>query len=128
MIEIIIILLLFLSDNVLTHYQAFILKKKGCFFPRMEQNPLVRIFLKRFSLGNSMIITFIWQSSIVLLMFWILAWGGLSLYPLWLLMVGMTVIVNMYHSIYIRGYKAMWDKEEYWKMTRMIVKKFGDEM
>lgn len=122
MIEMIFLLCLFLCDNVLTHYQKFLLEKKGCWTDKLEQNRIIRLFINRFSIGVSIILAFLWQSALVFVLFVITAMMNVPMSGFLLLITGMIGVVLMYHLIYIGRYQELWNNKEYWDLNRKISK------
>ena len=108
------IIILALCDNLLTHYQFFILKLKGYFNPKMERNPIARLLIGNNANGFSFIRLFIYQFTLMYIFFLIFHndlfyAGGVT---------GMFIMINMYHLMNIRVYKLNWDNSKYWKTLK----------
>jgi len=99
-------------DNVLTHYQFFLLAKKRFDKPqRLEVNPIARLFMKNGASPMSFICLAGMQYVVVFTLFAIYSYAGWALGVIF----GMFVTVNVYHYSNIRTYKVNWDNAKYWR-------------
>jgi len=114
------ILIFVFLDNVLTHYQKFLMEKKDCYIKEMENNPVIRPILNRFDIGFSIILTAIYQYLFFAGMTYI-AFRMLDVDVYLSTVSGMFIVVLFYHLANIKYLKKYWKNQKYWIIRKQLV-------
>lgn len=107
LVEIYVMYILILFDNILTHYQFFLLQKKKVFNPKLECNIVARFMMGGNPSPKSFIIMFFYQYVVIYLMLVIIRFDSNYVYAI----IGAFVMVNYYHVNNLSTYKKNWNSQ-----------------
>jgi len=122
------VIFLILCDCGLTYLQKYLLEKKGCWYPKIESNLVIRWIMKSTVLGYdfSIFVTLAYQMGLLWFLIWMIrVTNARPIYTVNLYLMGLSLMLIMvvyYHFANLLFIKKQWNKKEVWVLRRKLVK------
>lgn len=108
--------LLSIIDITLTYYVMFLMKKKGCFDVNDEKGILAHYIMRLDDAGE---LSFLAALVVIQLLLYFMIYILNDIYAM-CMMMGMFMMVNIYHYLGLSNIRSYWNQDRYWSLKKKI--------